>query len=42
MRVIGFTGGGHCLPDHADALRSAGADEIIVRMPDLADTIDRV
>jgi beta-phosphoglucomutase-like phosphatase (HAD superfamily) len=25
MRVIGFAGGGHCRPGHADRLRAAGA-----------------
>jgi HAD superfamily hydrolase (TIGR01509 family) len=35
MRVIGFTGGGHCGPEHADKLRQAGASNIIKRMADL-------
>lgn len=35
MRVIGFTGGGHCGPDHAGKLRQAGATVIIERMADL-------
>ena len=35
MRVIGFTGGGHCGPDHADKLRQAGATIIVARMADL-------
>ncbi len=35
MRVIGFTGGGHCGPDHADKLRQAGATAIVARMADL-------
>lgn len=35
MRVIGFTGGAHCGPEHADKLRRAGADTIIERMADL-------
>jgi beta-phosphoglucomutase-like phosphatase (HAD superfamily) len=26
MRVIGFTGGSHCRPDHAERLRAAGAE----------------
>lgn len=39
MRVIGFTGGGHCGPDHADTLRQAGASTIIARMADLPGTI---
>ncbi|MEL6933901.1 MAG: HAD family phosphatase, partial [Pseudomonadota bacterium] len=29
MRAIGFTGGSHCLPDHADKLIAAGADTVI-------------
>jgi HAD superfamily hydrolase (TIGR01509 family) len=28
MRAIGFTGGGHCRPGHAERLRAAGAAEI--------------
>ena len=28
MRVIGFTGGGHCRPGHAERLRAAGAAAI--------------
>jgi beta-phosphoglucomutase-like phosphatase (HAD superfamily) len=28
MRAIGFTGGGHCRPGHADRLRAAGAAAI--------------
>jgi HAD superfamily hydrolase (TIGR01509 family) len=35
MRVIGFTGGGHCGPDHADKLRQAGATMIVARMAEL-------
>lgn len=35
MRVIGFTGGGHCGPDHAEVLRQAGATLIVERMADL-------
>jgi len=35
MRVIGFTGGGHCGPDHAERLRQAGAPVTISRMADL-------
>ena len=29
IRAIGFTGGAHCAPGHADALRQAGADNVI-------------
>lgn len=39
MRVIGFTGGGHCGPDHADKLRQAGAPVVIDRMTDLPATV---
>lgn len=39
MRVIGFTGGGHCGPDHAERLRQAGASVVINRMTDLAATV---
>ncbi|WP_243372606.1 HAD family hydrolase [Microvirga solisilvae] len=35
MRMIGFTGGGHCGPDHAEVLRQAGASIVIERMTDL-------
>ncbi len=35
MRVIGFTGGSHCRPDHADRLRQAGAVEIIANHREL-------
>ncbi|HZH10301.1 MAG TPA: HAD family hydrolase [Microvirga sp.] len=39
MRVIGFTGGGHCGPDHAERLRQAGAQVVIERMADLPATV---
>lgn len=29
MRVIGFTGGGHCLPGHGQKLAAAGADHVV-------------
>lgn len=35
MRVIGFTGGGHSWPGHADALTEAGAETVIRRWADL-------
>jgi HAD superfamily hydrolase (TIGR01509 family) len=35
MRVIGFTGGSHCGPAHADRLRRAGAPVVIDWMADL-------
>jgi len=39
MRVIGFVGGGHCGPDHAEKLRRAGAHAIIGRMIDLPSAV---
>lgn len=39
MRVIGFTGGGHCGPGHGDKLRLAGASIIVERMADLPVTV---
>lgn len=36
MRVIGFTGGAHSWPGHADALTEAGAETVIRRWADLA------
>ena len=35
MRAIGFTGGGHCRPGHADRLRAAGAVAVARDMPGL-------
>ncbi|WP_262031155.1 HAD family hydrolase [Microvirga sp. Mcv34] len=35
MRVIGFTGGGHCGPDHGEKLRRMGALIVIEKMADL-------
>jgi HAD superfamily hydrolase (TIGR01509 family) len=35
MRVIGFTGGGHCPPTQAARLRAAGAVEVVSHMRDL-------
>lgn len=35
MTVIGFTGGSHCAPGHADVLSGAGAVAVISRMNDL-------
>ncbi len=35
MRVIGFVGGGHCLPDLAEKLRAAGAETVVENMRDL-------
>ncbi|MBM6592651.1 HAD family hydrolase [Microvirga pudoricolor] len=39
MRVIGFTGGGHCADDHETVLKAHGADLVIGRMSDLRDTV---
>jgi HAD superfamily hydrolase (TIGR01509 family) len=35
MRVLGFTGGGHSWPGHAEALRSAGATQVFSRFSDM-------
>ena len=40
MRVIGFTGGGHCGPDHGDTLRDAGAHRVIRRMDELPGMVE--
>lgn len=39
MTVVGYTGGGHCLPIQTDRLRQAGASEVIDRFEDLAAVI---
>ena len=39
MRVIGFTGGAHSWPGHADALTEAGAETVIRRWADLQPVI---
>jgi HAD superfamily hydrolase (TIGR01509 family) len=39
MRVIGFTGDGHCGPEHGTRLREVGATTIVAHMADLARTI---
>jgi len=39
MRVIGFTGGAHSLPGHADMLTEAGAETVIRRWPELDATL---
>lgn len=36
MRAIGFTGGGHCSPDHGDGLMAEGADTVCASMAELA------
>jgi len=35
MKVIGFTGGGHCPPNHASSLRNSGADDIAESFSDI-------
>ena len=42
MRVIGFTGGGHCGPEHAEKLRQAGAPLVLQRMSQLPDAVRNV
>jgi HAD superfamily hydrolase (TIGR01509 family) len=37
MRVIGFVGGSHCRPGHADAMRDAGCVEVFSRMGEVAE-----
>ena len=40
MRVVGFTGGSHTYPGHADVLTEAGAETVINRMADLPATVE--
>jgi HAD superfamily hydrolase (TIGR01509 family) len=40
MRVIGFTGGGHTYPTHADRLTDAGAETVIARMVELPQMVE--
>ncbi|MBF9231817.1 HAD family hydrolase [Microvirga alba] len=42
MRVIGFTGGGHCSAGHGERLREAGAHEVIGHMRELEDAVNRL
>jgi HAD superfamily hydrolase (TIGR01509 family) len=42
MHVIGFTAAGHCLPDHAERLRNAGADEVAATGVELAEALGRL
>ena len=37
MPVIGFVGGSHCRPGHADAMREAGCVEVFSRMDEVAE-----
>lgn len=39
MRVIGFTGGGHCGPEHGSKLLRAGAPVIVERMAELPEAV---
>ncbi|MBF9195490.1 HAD family hydrolase [Microvirga terrestris] len=39
MRVIGFVGGAHCGPEHAEKLKQADARTIIERMADLRSAV---
>jgi HAD superfamily hydrolase (TIGR01509 family) len=40
MRVIGFTGGSHTYPTHADRLTDAGAETVIARMVELPQMVE--
>lgn len=40
MRVVGFTGGSHSWPAHADHLTEAGAETVISRMRDLPPMVE--
>ena len=42
MKVIGFTGGGHCTDDHGDILRADGADAVVESYDALARIIGTV
>ena len=42
MKVIGFTGGGHCGPGHAERLREEGAAAVIASMRDLPALVQHV
>lgn len=39
-RVVGFTGGAHTYPGHAEALSEAGADTVISRLADYPAVVD--
>ncbi len=39
MRVLGFTGGGHCGPEHGGKLFDAGADQVFDNMLNLMDML---
>jgi HAD superfamily hydrolase (TIGR01509 family) len=40
MPIIGFVGGSHCRPGHADAMRDAGCIEVFARMAEVAGFLD--
>lgn len=40
MQVIGFTGGSHCPPGHANSLLSSGADLIATNFSELVELLD--
>lgn len=40
MRVVGFTGGSHTYPTHADRLTDAGAETVIARMVELPQMVE--
>lgn len=42
MRAIGFTAGGHCPPDHSDALTAAGANTVVADFELLSEAIDEL
>ncbi len=42
MTVLGFHGGSHCLPGHAEKLRAAGAAVLFDDMRELPDLVRRV
>lgn len=39
MRVLGFTGGSHCAPGEAAALRAAGAERVLSHLAELPDLL---
>jgi HAD superfamily hydrolase (TIGR01509 family) len=42
MTAIGFAGGSHCRPDHADRLYAAGAGKVFMNMASLSDYLATV
>ncbi len=39
MRVLGFTGGSHCVPDHGERLLAAGAERVLTHMQELPEAL---